>query len=109
MACADLFKAALRSGGDIKKEHYPIGDRLFDLTIFTVEPKQTVGAIVVDVTKSEIRRDQIARMAREVISRNVLAVQEIACRLGEHMADTEVILSSIAEGYSSDDSDENKN
>lgn len=109
LPCADLFKAALRSGGDIKKEHYPIGDRLFDLTIFTVEPKQTVGAIVVDVTKSEIRRDQIARMAREVISRNVLAVQEIACRLGEHMADTEVILSSIAEGYSSDDSDENKN
>ncbi len=108
LPCADLFKAALRSGGDIKKEHYPIGERLFDLTIFTVEPQQTVGAIVVDVTNTEIRRDQIARMAKEVISRNVLAVQEIACRLGEHMADTEVILSSIAEGYSVDDSDENK-
>jgi hypothetical protein len=46
-----------------------------------------------------MRREQIARRAGDVIQKNLQAVQEIACRLGEHMADTEMLLSSIAEDY----------
>lgn len=99
LPCEELFRAALRTKQDLHKEHLPVDGRLFDITIFTIEPGQTVGAIVVDVTNTEMRRDQIARRAREVISRNIATVQEIACRLGEHMAETEILLNEIAEGY----------
>ncbi len=95
-----LLRAALRSGEDIKRDRLKVGDKLLDLEVFSIEKHQTVGAIVDDVTQNEMRRDQIARRAREVINRNIATVQEIACSLGEHMADTEILLSSIAEGYS---------
>ncbi len=97
-----LLRAALRSGEEIHRERLKVKDKLLDLQIFIIEKYQTVGAIVDDVTQNELRRDQIAQRAREVINRNITTVQEIACRLGEHMADTEILLSSIAEGYSDD-------
>lgn len=105
LPCEELFRAALRTKQDLHKEHLPVDGRLFDITIFTIEPGQTIGAVVVDVTNTEMRRDQIARRAREVISRNIETVQEIACRLGEHMAETEILLSEIAEGYEENPAD----
>jgi PAS domain-containing protein len=95
-----LLRAALRSGEDINRERLKVGDKLLTIEIFIIEEHKIVGAIVDDVTQNEMRRDQIARRAREVINRNITTVQEIACRLGEHMADTEILLSSIAEGFS---------
>ena len=50
-------------------------------------------------TKSEIDRSKIAKKAREVITKNIATVQEIAGLLGEHMVQTELLLSSIAEGF----------
>ena len=41
----------------------------------------------------------VAKRAREVISKNITTVQEIASLLGEHMVETELLLSSIAEGF----------
>ncbi|MCC8181086.1 MAG: 4Fe-4S binding protein [Planctomycetes bacterium] len=100
--CGNLLRAALRSGEEIRKERFKVGDKLLDIVIFNIETHKTVGAIVEDVTLNEMRRDQIARRAREVIKLNIATVQEIAARLGEHMADTEILLSSIAEGFSED-------
>lgn len=94
-----LFQAALERGEDIHKEHFPVGDTLLDLTIFSIAPGKTIGVMIEDVTRTEMRRDEIAQKAQEVISRNITIVQDIACRLGEHMADTEILLNSIAEGY----------
>lgn len=98
-----LLRAALRSGEEIHRDHMKIGDRLLDVRIFIIEDHQTAGAVVYDVTQSELRRDQIAKRAREVINRNIAAVQEIACRLGEHMADTEILLNSIAQDYAEEE------
>lgn len=56
--------------------------------------------MIFDVTKVELRREEIAERAHEVIKRNLSTVQEIACKLGEHMAETEILLRSIAENYS---------
>lgn len=94
-----LFRIALETGKDIHFDHLRHGDLLFDVTIFTIDPGQTVGAVILDVTRREIKRDQIAQRANEVIRKNLSTVQEIACRLGEHMAETEILLRSIAEGY----------
>ena len=105
-ACKKLFLAALRSGKDVRREHFPVGNILIDITVFTIDPGKTVGAIVQDVTRTDMRRNQIARRAQEVISRNISVVQEIACRLGEHMADTEILLNSIADGFRSEPDEE---
>ena len=46
-----------------------------------------------------MKREQIARKAHEVIEKNIATVQNIACLLGEHMVDTELLLSQIEQGY----------
>ena len=103
---AHLFKRVLKTGREIQKEHVPYQKRLFDFTVFCIERNESAGALVTDVTVSESGREKIAQKAREVIARNISAVQEIAGLLGEHMVETEMILSSIAEGYEVIDDDE---
>jgi PAS domain-containing protein len=96
---ADEFRAVLQTGGEFRKDWVRCGNRLFSVHLFTVEHRRCVGAVVSDVTNLEMHREQIASRAREVIDRNLSTVQEIACRLGEHMADTEMLLRSIADTY----------
>ncbi len=95
----ELFKSALDTGKDIHQEHYAIDDKVYDISIFTIEDNELVGAVISDVTKSEMDRSKIAQKAREVITKNIATVQEIASLLGEHMVETELLLNSIAEGY----------
>ncbi len=99
----DLFRNVLLSDEEAHYDHYRHDGRLLNITVFSLEPHQVTGAVILDVTRQELRRDQIAQRAQEVIRRNLSTVQEIACRLGEHMADTEILLRSIAEGYAADD------
>lgn len=101
---SNIFKAALKSGKDLHKERFPIKNKLYDIVAFTIEKSEIVGAIISDVTQSETNREKIAQKAQEVISKNITIVQNIACLLGEHMVDTEMLLSSIANDY--DDKDE---
>ena len=96
---SDIFKSSLKTGTDIHKEHYRFENKLYDLNVFTVESGEIVGAVITDVTKTEMDREKIARRAREVITKNIATVQDIACLLGEHMVETELLLSSIAEDF----------
>ena len=96
---SELFKSALETGKDIHLEHYNIEDKVYDISIFTIEDNELIGAVIEDVTKSEIDRSKIAKKAREVITKNIATVQEIASLLGEHMVETELLLNSIAEGF----------
>lgn len=95
----EILKSALKSNEDIHKEHYSVNGRLYDISAFAIELDELAGAVITDVTKSEMDREKIARRAREVISKNIATVQEIACLLGEHMVETEVLLNSIAKDY----------
>ena len=95
-----FFSTALRTGEDISREHLECKGRLFNVNIFVIEKGKVVGAVIEDVTNKEIKREQIARRAREVIQKNISTVQEIACLLGEHVTDTEILLSNIADDYS---------
>ena len=101
---ADIFKTILKTGKDLHKERYPVKNRLFDISAFTIEENEIVGAIITDVTQTETNREKISQKAHEVISKNISIVQEIACLLGEHMVETETLLSSIANDF--DDKDE---
>ncbi len=96
---ADIFKTILKTGKDLHKEHYHVKNRLYDISAFTIEENEIVGAVITDVTSAETNREKISQKAHEVISKNISIVQEIACLLGEHMVETETLLSSIAEDY----------
>ncbi len=96
---SDIFRTILKTGKDLHKEHYSVNDRLFDINAFTIEPNEIVGAIITDVTQTETTREKISEKAKEVISKNISIVQEIACLLGEHMVETETLLNSIANDY----------
>ena len=98
-----LFETALMKNTEVHKERYQIKDKLYDINIFVIEENTLTGAIITDVTTSEINREKVARKAREVINKNIETVQNIASLLGEHMVDVETLLSSIAEDYSSED------
>jgi iron only hydrogenase large subunit-like protein len=96
-----LFRRALETETDIHRDALRQDDRVFSVTIFTIEPRSVIGGVIFDVTGSELRREEIAQRAREIIRKNLETVQEIACRLGENMADTEILLRSLSEGFSS--------
>ena len=98
---SSLFRRALETETDIHRDALRQDDRVFSVSLFTIEPRNVLGGVIFDVTGSELRRDEIAKRAREIIRKNLETVQEIACRLGENMADTEILLRSLSEGFSS--------
>ena len=102
----EIFQRVLDSGDEYHRDMIRIEDRLINLNVFTIEPHEIVGGILLDVTSTELRREHIAARAHEVIDKNLATVQEIAFKLGEHMADTEILLRSIAEDYATDEEPE---
>lgn len=99
----DVFHDVLRNETEYRNDMMRVGSKLLRVTVFSIDPHQIVGCIILDVTRTELRREQIAQRAREVINKNLVTVQEVACKLGEHMADTEILLRSIAEDYAGDE------
>ena len=95
-----LFKHVLDSGATLQHDALHAEDRIFQVNIFPIEPGQVTGGVICDITAHEMPREMIAKRAREVIHKNLKTVQEIACKLGENMADTEILLRSLAEGFS---------
>lgn len=96
---ADLFKEVLSSNCALHREALHEGEQIFDLTIFPIEAGQVVGGVISDVTVSELPREMIAQRGQEVIRKNLKTVQEVACLLGENMAETEILLRSLVEGF----------
>ncbi len=99
LSFGDLFEEVLKSDCALHREALHVDDRIFDLTIFPIEPGQVVGSVISDVTDSELPREMIAQRGQEVIRKNLKTVQEVACLLGENMAETEILLRSLVEGF----------
>jgi hypothetical protein len=104
----NYFAAGLTCGGDIKLEAVHYEERVLGVTIFNIEAETIAGAIITDITGAELRREEIAERASEIISKNLAAVQDIACKLGENMAETEILLRSIGENFSNNHNIRNK-
>ena len=96
---ASLFESVLNTGKELRRDSMKVDNKLFNVNIFIIDPGEVVGAAIFDVTGTELRREQIAARARQVIEKNLASVQEIASKLGEQMADTELLLRSIADDY----------
>lgn len=76
-------------------------NKIFDIIIFSVSPHQVIGGFFQDVTNTEMKHEEISNLAQEVIHKNLQSVQEIACKLGENMAETEILLRTLVRGFSS--------
>ena len=96
---SDLMAAALLSGGEVERHNQVCGDKILNISVFTISPNQSVGAIIQDVTSLELHREQVSEKARAVIRKNIITVQKIARNLGEHMAETEILLREVAGSY----------
>ena len=91
-----LIRKVLRTGDDIHVEHRLYKGQLYNLSVFSVEKYQIAGAVITDMTSLREGRASLARKVREVLDKNMATVQEIACLLGEHMVETESVLTAIA-------------
>lgn len=95
----DLFESVLENGGEIEKFNQPLGEKIVNVSVFSISVGKTAGAVIQDVTRTELQREQIAEKAKEIIRKNVLTVQQVARLFGEHIAETEILLEEIAGTY----------
>ena len=96
---SDLFESVLSNGGEIEKFNQVFKDKILNISVFSITPGKVAGAVIQDVTKNELQREQIAEKAKEVIRKNVLTVQQVARLFGEHIADSEILLNEIVGTY----------
>jgi len=96
----NLFASVLKNDMDILDRDIRFLDTILHLSIFTIEPHAVVGAILQDITRPAVQKEQVIRRAREVIQKNLATVQKIAYLLGENAAESEVTLNSIIESFS---------
>lgn len=98
-AFVDLFESVLENGGEIEQFNQTCNDKIVNISVFSIAKGKIAGAVIQDVTKSELQREQIAEKAKEVIRKNVLTVQNVARIFGEHIAESEILLNQIAGSY----------
>ncbi len=96
---SDLMAAALVSGGEVERHNQVCGEHILNISVFCIAKNQSVGAIIQDVTSLELHREQVSEKARKVIQKNIITCQKIARDLGEHMAETEILLREVAGSY----------
>ncbi|MDR2168654.1 MAG: 4Fe-4S binding protein [Planctomycetaceae bacterium] len=96
----DLIATVLENGGELQRNNQVYADKILNISVFTIAPRQSVGAIIQNVTTTELQREQVAEKAKAVIQKNIITCQKIARNLGEHMAETEILLREIAGAYS---------
>ncbi len=96
---SDLIRENLQTGQDQHRESLRAFDKILEVRVFTIDPGQVAGMLLMDITDPGQRREQIANRARQVIKKNLETVQSIAAELGENMAETEILLRSLAEDY----------
>lgn len=97
-----LFRSVLDTGREIIRKSVKVEDRIFSVTIFNIDPNTVVGALILDVTETEKRRQQLIEKSRSVIANTTRTVQEIAYRLGQNSAQSELILDSVIELFAAD-------
>lgn len=103
------FKSVLESGEDILEKDFQMNNRIIHGSIFTIEEYRIVGGVFQDVTNPSMQRDRIIGKTKEVIEKNLETVQKIAYLLGENASETQVVLDSIINSFSSELSGKKKN
>lgn len=96
-----FFSSVVLNGEDILNKDVHFGNRLFNVSVFTIKKNKIVGGIIRDLYAPEVRREEVIGRARAVIKENLQTVQQIAFLLGESASKTEKLLSSIIKSHAS--------
>jgi len=103
---ASHFKSVIEPNGpdqvqcDVRE-----GKKIFHIKVFAIEKGETAAGIVDDITEPRVRIDKTVERAQEVIKKNAAVTQQIAFLLGENAAESEAILNSIIESYTTEEED----
>jgi iron only hydrogenase large subunit-like protein len=97
---ANLFQGVMSSGDDLPDRYLRHQKTIIQASIFTIEKHAVVGAILQDVTRPSVQKEEVIRKAREVIQKNLATVQQIAYLLGENAAESEITLNQIIDSFS---------
>jgi hypothetical protein len=103
---SELFIQTLKSGKETRRNHLHFQDKTLSVNMFSIEPGQVVGAVLQDTTEMELHRESVSKNAEQVLQNSLNTVQNIACQLGEYMADTEILLRAIANCYKDTESED---
>lgn len=95
---APLLSNVMAWGRDVLDDEIQIGDRMYRVSIFSIEAGQLVCVVINNIMSSGVLGDELVLRTRAVIRDNLESVQKIAYILGETASRTEAMLNSIVEG-----------
>jgi iron only hydrogenase large subunit-like protein len=96
----NIFDDFLVSSEPFFEKEISMENKIVHVSLFDIEGKEIIGAILQDITSPAGRRHRIVKNAEEAIRKNLATAQQIACLLGENAAETEVLLQSIVRSFS---------
>lgn len=96
-----VFRNVLVTGEDWVDHDIGYRDHQLNISVFSIEKGQVVGAVIQDIRVPHVRRDQVIRRVEEVIRRNLETVQKVAYLLGENASETELRLNNVLEAFGS--------
>ena len=102
-----FFASLLSSGSENIECDVKHNGKLLHMSLFSIQPHKIVGGIIRDLTMPEMRREEVIKRSKKVITENLNTVQRIAYLLGENASRTEAILNSIVESHSIDEHNSN--
>lgn len=94
------FLSVIETGINLINKTWNHNGKVLEGSIFIIEQGSLAGAVIQDVTKPCVNRDRIVRQSKQVLEQNVKTVQQIAFLLGENASQTELILNSIVDSFS---------
>lgn len=95
---SDLFNAALITGKDITEKQIRENDRVWQLSVYTIEPHRLVFGLLLDLREPYGKKEWMTEKTEEVIRKHMETVRQIACLLGENAAYTDATLRAVLEG-----------
>lgn len=94
-----LFTSVITNNENLLNRDVPIGDRLLNVSVFSIKKGEIAGAVLRDMYLPEVRKEEVINRVTEVIDENLNLVQQIAFLLGEGASKTERMLNSIIESH----------
>ncbi len=97
-----VFRNVLVTGEDWVDHDIAYRDHQLNISVFSIEKGQVIGAVIQDIRVPHVRRDQVVKRVEEVIRLNLETVQKIAYLLGENASETELRLNNVLEAFGSE-------
>ena len=97
-----VFRNVLVTSEDWVDHDIAYRDHQLNISVFSIEKGQVIGAVIQDIRVPHVRRDQVVKRVEEVIRLNLETVQKIAYLLGENASETELRLNNVLEAFGSE-------